>query len=87
MVRSVHYERHARCNLAELTDNQSVAIKVVMMQHMLFKVSVAEICKVTDYYVGILDGRSDIGNSLTTCYWKNDIRVWCHSKMDYCIFS
>lgn len=70
MVRAVNYECHAQCNLAEFADNQSVAIKIIMMQHVLFKVSVAEICKVSNYYVGILDGRSDIGNSLTTCHRK-----------------
>ena len=40
------------------------------MQYVLFKVSVAEICKMANYYVGILDGRFDVGYSLATCHRK-----------------
>ena len=81
MVGTIHYERHAGCNLAEFSDNQSVTIKIVVMQHVLFKVSVAEVCKIAYYYVGILNGRSDIGNSITTYHGKDDIGVWCHREL------
>ena len=51
------------------------------MQHMLFKISITEVCKIAYNYVGILDDRFDIGNSLTTYHGKDDIWVWCHREL------
>ena len=52
-----------------------------MVQHMLFKISITEVCKIAYNYVGVLDGRFDIGNSLTTYHGKDDIWVWCHREL------
>ena len=81
MVSTIHYEGNARCNLAELSDNKFVPVKIIVVQHMLFKISITEVCKIAYNYVGILDGRFDIGTSLTTYHGKDNIWVWCHGEL------
>ena len=88
MVRSIHYEGNARCNLAELSDNEFVPVKIIMVQHMLFKISITEVCKIAYYYVGVLNCRSYMGDGLATCHRENDTRIWFHILMilpkNYC---
>lgn len=81
MVRTIHYERHAGCNLAELSDNKFVPVKIIMVQHMLFKISITEVCKIAYYYVGVLNCRSYMGDGLITYHGKDDIWVWCHREL------
>ena len=60
MVGAVHDEFHAGGNLAELSDNQLVADKVVVVRHMAFEFRVRDIGEVPDNDVRVLDGRLDV---------------------------
>ena len=76
MVRTIHYECHARCYLAELSDNQPITVEIIMMQYMLLKVGIAEIREVTDYNVRILYGWLYVCDGITALYWESYVWIW-----------
>lgn len=67
-----------RCNLAELADNQPVAVEFVVMQYVFLKVGIAEIREVADDNVRVSYCRLDIGNGVAAPYGKNRVRIRLH---------
>ena len=65
MIGTVHDEIHTGGNLAEFTDNQLIATKIVMVRHVLFKIRIAEVRKVADKDIRILYLRFNICDRFT----------------------
>lgn len=85
MIRAVHDEVDSRRNLTELSDNQLIAVKVVMMGDMTFKIHIAEICKFANNNIWIFDGRLYIGNGLDSRNGKDFIRIWPYTILYFAI--
>ena len=79
MIRSVHNKFNTRSNLTKLADNQLIAIPIIKVSNVAFKIRISDIGKVTDNNVRIFDCRFDIDFIIITLDWVNDIWIWCFS--------
>ena len=57
MIRSVHNKFNTRSNLTKLADNQLIAIPIIKVSNVAFKIRISDIGKVTDNNVRIFDCR------------------------------
>ena len=75
MVGAVHDEFHAGGNLAELSDNELVADKVIVVRHMAFEFRVRDIGEVPDNDVRVLDGWLDVDFLVVACDRMHRVRI------------
>lgn len=74
MVGPIHYEFDTGRDLTEPANDKLVAVPVVVVRYVAFKIRVRYIGKLTDYDIRILDRRLDIYLGFISCNWM--YRIW-----------
>lgn len=75
MVGPVHHELHARSDLAELADDESVAVPLVVVGDVALEFRVRDVGEVTHDDVGVRDGRLHVNLGLVPGYRVDGVRV------------
>lgn len=86
MICSVHDKGYSGGNLTKTSDDELVAVGIVMMGDVAFEVDIAEIREVADYDVRVLDGRFYVGDRLATGDGKCLMRIRCACFRGFYLF-